>query len=266
MLLTLLCGLIVGLSLGLTGGGGSIFAVPLLLYVLGHPLREAVMVSLAVVGLTALYGALVQRSLVLWGAGAMLGVGGILGAPAGAWLGQLLPETLVLVIFAGLMGALGWRMWVGQGTLDIPIAGVACRRGPDGILRFHWSCAGKLALAGVFTGILSGLFGVGGGFLVVPALLAVTGMPLPRALATSLIAIFLISLAGFFSNYVAVAAFPLAAAAWFLGGGLLGMTLGSWTKRYLSGPLLARIFAGAIVAVGLTVLGIELFSWLVPKG
>lgn len=259
--LTVLCGLIVGLSLGLTGGGGSIFAVPLLLYVLGFPLREAVVISLAVVGLTALFGAVVQRHLVLWRAGAVLGAGGILGAPGGAWLGAWLPDGPVLILFALLMGFIGWRMWRGGGTLEIPLGGLACRRDPDGILRFHWSCAGKLFLAGILTGLLSGLFGVGGGFLVVPALLAVTGMPMGRALATSLVGIFLISLSGFFSNLATVGSFPMESAAWFLLGSAVGMIGGSTLKNRLPTPWLGRIFAVAVIAVGLWVLGSEIASF-----
>jgi uncharacterized membrane protein YfcA len=256
--LTLLCGSVVGISLGLTGGGGSIFAVPLLLYVLGFPLREAVMVSLAVVGLTALYGAFMQRQLVLWRAGAVLGAGGILGAPVGAALGKILPGEVILLVFAGLMGLIGWRMWQGRGSLEIPLEGIACQRDADGILRFHWSCAGKLVIAGLLTGLLSGLFGVGGGFLVVPTLLAVTGMPLPKALATSLIAIFLISLAGFGANYWASGAFPLTAAGWFLLGGVGGMSFGTWGKTFLPTATLGRIFAGAIIAVGAIIFWVEI--------
>jgi uncharacterized membrane protein YfcA len=94
MILTMLYGGIVGIALGLTRGGGSIFAVPL--YAIGLPLREAVTVSLGVVGLTALYGADFQWSLVSWLPGIIFGIAGILGAPAGAWIGLRLPQFWTL--------------------------------------------------------------------------------------------------------------------------------------------------------------------------
>ena len=100
---------IVGLSLGLTGGGGSIFAVPLLVYGLGLDFRSSVALSLAVVGLTSAYGAALQarQGHVLWGAGAVLGLGGVLAAPLGAWIGAQMPQRLSLLLFAALMVFIG---------------------------------------------------------------------------------------------------------------------------------------------------------------
>jgi uncharacterized membrane protein YfcA len=188
-MITMLYGGIVGIALGLTGGGGSIFAVPLLLYAIGLPLREAVTVSLGVVGLTALYGAGFQRSLVSWLPGIIFGIGGILGAPAGAWIGVRLPQFWTLMLFAGLMVFIGVRMWSDRKTKPGEVSRFTCRRDTDGVLRLHWPCSAKLLFAGGTTGVLSGTFGVGGGFLVVPALLLVTAMPIERALATSLVCI-----------------------------------------------------------------------------
>lgn len=254
MIEAILCGVLVGVSLGLTGGGGSVFAVPLLLYVLGVPLREAVAVSLAVVGLTALYGAVFQRRLVQWGAGGMLGVGGILGAPVGASVGAVLPEIVTLLLFAGLMLFIGIKMWRNSGAQEVPLTAFSCRRDPDGVLRFHWPCAGKLIAAGAVTGILSGIFGVGGGFLVVPALLLVTAMPMDRALATSLVGIALISAAAFAANLFALENFPMALAGWFLVGGAMGMTGGALFKSRLPTPMLKKIFAAAMIAVAFWIL------------
>jgi len=248
-MMAVLCGLVVGISLGLTGGGGSIFAVPLLLFVLGVPLREAVAVSLAVVGLTAVYGAVFQRRSVQWGAGVALGSGGIAGAPAGAYIGGLLPETLTLLLFAGLMVFIGVNMWRNSAANEVPLTPFACRRDPDGILRFHWPCAGKLFAAGAATGVLSGIFGVGGGFLVVPALLLVTAMPIEKALATSLVGIALISAAALAANLFSLESFPVAVASWFLVGGAAGMSGGILLKGFLPGPSLKKIFAAAMIGV-----------------
>jgi uncharacterized membrane protein YfcA len=261
----ILCGVLVGVSLGLTGGGGSILAVPLLLFVLKVPLREAVAVSLAVVGLTALYGAIFQRRQVQWGAGGMLGVGGILGAPVGAVAGAALPEMVTLLLFAALMLFIGVKMWRSSGAQDVPLTAFSCRRDPDGVLRFHWPCAGKLIVAGAATGILSGIFGVGGGFLVVPALLLVTAMSMDRALATSLVGIALISAAALAANLVTLEKFPAVLAAWFLLGGAMGMTAGVAFKSRLPASMLKKIFAAAIVGVALWILGQSAFASL-PHG
>lgn len=260
MIDVVLCGALVGISLGLTGGGGSIFAVPLLLYVLGLPLRAAVAVSLAVVGLTALYGAFLQRGSVVWGAGALLGAGGIVGAPLGAWLGRALPDAITLWLFAGLMLFIGVQMWRSSGAAEVPLTAFSCRRDPDGVLRFRLSCAGKLVAAGALAGVLSGVFGVGGGFLVVPALLVVTAMPMERALATSLVGIFLISAAAFSANLVSLENFPFPLAGWFLLGGAVGMSGGAVLKSRLSAPLLRRIFALAILGVALWMVGKSLLG------
>jgi len=249
--MALLFGSLVGLSLGLTGGGGSILAVPLLLYGLGLSFRDAVMVSLAVVGLTAVYGSVVQRRKVDWMAGAVLGTGGIFGAPAGAWLGARMPQTVSLLLFAGLMFVIGLRMW--RGTDDAFHPAIRCQRHPDGRLHSGWSCAGKMAVAGVLTGVLSGMFGVGGGFLVVPALLAVAALPIDRALATSLVGIALVSASAFFANFLLQPSVPIEPAAWFLGGAALGMTAGVRIKDVLPALALRRIFAAMIVLVALWV-------------
>src|ERR1700732_2930168 len=98
MILTTLYGGGVGIAPGLAGGGGSIFPARLLLSAIALPLREAVTVSLGVVGLTALYGAGFQRSLVSWLPGIIFGIGGILGAPAGAWIGVRLPPSWTLLL------------------------------------------------------------------------------------------------------------------------------------------------------------------------
>ncbi len=261
MIEIILSGSLVGLSLGLTGGGGSILAVPLLLGVVGLGLRDAVTVSLAGVGLTALYGALLQRHQVRWGAGALLGLGGVAGAPLGASLGASWPESLTLGLFALLMLFIAWKMWGGTNSSEVPLSFLTCRADSAGQLNFQWSCAGKLVAAGALTGVLSGIFGVGGGFLVVPALVLVTAMPMPAALATSLIGIFLISGAALVANLVALPTFPTDTAGWFLLGGAVGMTGGSWGKSLLSPALLRRIFAVTLVFVALWV---AVRSWNQP--
>lgn len=248
--LPVLCGAVVGLALGLTGGGGSIFAVPLLHFTLGMPLREAVAASLAVVGLTSLYGAVIQRHEVRWLGGAVFGVGGILSAPAGAWTGAHMPEAVTLLLFATLMIFIGIRSWAG--FADTPGAGrFSCKPTESGERRPTPACALKLAAAGAFTGVLSGIFGVGGGFLVVPALIIVTRMPVCNALATSLVAIFLISLSGFLANVAKVGGLDYATSTWFLLGAGLGMTAGAAIKKRLPAAALRKIFALVVIGTAI---------------
>lgn len=275
--LALLFGGAMGLSLGLTGGGGSILAVPLLVYGLGFELRAAVAVSLAVVGLTALFGAIIQaRSrLVLWRAGTLLGAGGIVAAPLGARLGAILPDDLVLVLFAALMVVVGLRMarcGAADRTEDgaervagvdrvesvltaveVPVGRLRCPRGEDGKPRPTPSCMVKLAAAGAVAGVLSGFFGVGGGFLLVPALMWVGSVRIEHALATSLVAIALISVSGFAANVGAAGRLSLDVVVLFGAGGALGMLAGARLKRSLSPTVLSRVFAAVAVTAGLYV-------------
>jgi uncharacterized membrane protein YfcA len=248
----ILYGAIVGLSLGLTGGGGSIFAVPLLIFGLGMAFRDAVVVSLAVVGLTALYGAVIQSrsGQVLWGAGGILGFGGILFAPLGAKIGVFLPPTAALLLFAGLMIVIGSRMLKKSPPPgeDVPLPAIRCEQDECGLPKFSTLCALKLLAAGAVSGILSGIFGVGGGFLLVPALLLVTGIEIGRALATSLVAIFLISASGLISNLLLVPHWP----GWlqpglFLAGAAIGMTGGAALKPLFPPVILRHIFAVAVL-------------------
>ena len=248
---TMLYGSMIGIALGLTGGGGSIFAVPILLYAVGMPLRDAVTVSLAVVGLTALYGTIIQRKLVQWMPGMILGAGGIAGAPLGAYLGARLPEFWTLLLFAALMMVIGAGMWRDQRSPEACDSRFTCRRDADGVRRLRGPCVLKLLGGGLLTGLLSGTFGVGGGFLVVPALLIVTAMPIERALATSLVCIFLISTSGFVSNLLSVQHLDFALTAWFFAGGVIGMSVGAAVKSSLSGVLLRRVFAVAVLGVSL---------------
>ncbi|GAC1471537.1 MAG: sulfite exporter TauE/SafE family protein [Isosphaeraceae bacterium] len=264
MALSLGFGVLVGFSLGLTGGGGSIFAVPLLVYGLGVRPREAVGVSLAAVGATALVGGLrrLARGEVEVRTGLLFAVAGMLGAPAGSWLGNRVPEGVLLVLFAALMLAVAARMWLqasrrpeetravrasGADRPDEP--GPACRRDPSGQLTLTSRCFAVLVLAGLFAGVLSGLFGVGGGFVIVPALVLVTGMGIHRAVATSLLVIALVGASGVASYVVAGRPLPLGITGLFLVGGLGGMELGTVAGRRLGGPGLQKIFALAMVAV-----------------
>ncbi len=262
-LLTLLFGALVGFSLGLTGGGGAIFAVPLLVYGLGVPAREAVGVSLLTVGGTSLvgFGQRAWRRMVEFPTGLLFAVAGMCGAPVGAWLADRIPEAVLLGLFAVLMLVIAVRMWqkAGDVAMRLPLivdnnAGPTCQRDPDGKLRLTSQCAMLLGLVGLVVGVLSGLFGVGGGFIIVPALVMFSGMGMLRAIGTSLLVITLISASGVVSHLLAGKDLSLATAGLFTAGSIAGLLAGSGLAQRLAGPALQRIFAAAIVAVALFVM------------
>ncbi len=221
--LSIIFGGIEGLSLGLTGGGGAIFAVPLLAYGMGLPAREAVMISLVSVGMTSFVGFLGKwkngeaeiRS------GLLFALAGMAGAPLGTWIAAEIPEALLMLLFAALMLVIAVRMWR-QGlrnktlsancvSLDrcAPLSsqtlndGPRCQRDVTGNLILTSRCARLLLLIGVASGVLSGMFGVGGGFIIVPALIVFSGMSMLRAVGTSLMVISLVSVSVIVSQLVA---------------------------------------------------------------
>lgn len=250
---------LVGLSLGLTGGGGAIFAVPLLVYWLGVDPKTAVSISLVTVAVTALVGA-VERwryGQVEMPTGLLFASAGMVAAPLGGWLGTLVPASVLLVAFALLMLVIAFRMWNKAGdtseraspaAID-PGSGPACRRDPEGKLRMTSRCATVLTMVGLSVGILSGLFGVGGGFLIVPALVTFASMGVPRAVGTSLLVMTLVGAAAVASQIAVGRTIPPDVTLGFVAGSIPGLFIGSFIGRRLTGPLLARIFAVAIVCV-----------------
>lgn len=269
LLLTLLLGAIVGFSLGLTGGGGAIFAVPLLVYALDVPAREAVGVSLLTVGSTSLVGFMQRawRGMVEFPTGLLFAIAGMLGAPLGARLADRIPEAVLLSLFALLMLMIAVRMWTKarDATARLPImmddnAGPTCHRDPEGKLRITSRCAMLLLIVGLGVGILSGMFGVGGGFMIVPALVIFSGLGMQRAIGTSLLVMTLISASGTASHLSAGKDLSLATAGVFTAGSIGGLFAGSALAQRLAGPILQKAFATAIVVVALYVISRTL--WL----
>lgn len=245
-LLAIIYGLAVGVSLGLSGGGGSIFAVPLLVYGLRVPVTTALGLSLATVGLTAGLGAAMRlrNGEVEWRAAAIFAAAGMLTAPLGTLVGHQIPSALLLSAFAFLMLYVGLLMWRGRGAENVA-PGPCVRLAQGRLLR---GCVIRLSAAGIASGILSGLFGVGGGFIIVPALLYVTGMSIHRAVPTSLMVIALISISGVASHLVHGQTFPMPLTPLFLLGGLAGMLAGNGLRSRFGGPMLQRLFGAGMWA------------------
>lgn len=188
-------GALIGILLGLLGGGGSILAVPALVYGAGLPLRAAVPTSLLVIGIssaTALLPRLPERQ-IRWRIAAIVGAAGAAAAFAGAVVNRLLAPRIVLVGFAAIMIIVAIRMLRGDGG-----TGGDCALPGGGV---NWrGCLPKSIGAGIVVGFLTGLFGVGGGFLIIPALVLLLGLPMAAAVGTSLVIIVINSAAGFVAH------------------------------------------------------------------
>ncbi|WP_275572271.1 sulfite exporter TauE/SafE family protein [Mycolicibacterium vanbaalenii] len=183
--LTIGLAVFVGIALGLLGGGGSILTVPLLAYVAGMDAKAAIATSLLVVGVTSAIGAIshARAGRVQWRTGLIFGAAGMAGAYAGGLLARYIPGTILLIGFALMMIATAIAMLRGRKTLHTTETG-------------HRLPVPKIIAEGLIVGLVTGLVGAGGGFLVVPALALLGGLPMPIAVGTSLIVIAMKSFAG----------------------------------------------------------------------
>lgn len=256
-LLSVVFGSIVGLALGLTGGGGSLFAVPMLVYGLGMVPHDATGVSLAAVGATSFIGFLHRWKLgeVELHAGLAFAAAGMCAAPGGAWIAGRVSESLLLFLFAGLMIVVAARMWqqAARAQAEPPPpaspAPVAAEADAPRVRSLP-----LLLLLGVLTGVLSGLFGVGGGIVIVPALVLVAGTPIHRAVGTSLMVIALVSASSITALALAGRSIDPAVTGLFVLGGVGGLFAGQRLGRRLSGPALQKVFVFAILAVAVFVI------------
>lgn len=239
-------GSIVGYSLGLVGGGGSILAVPLLVYVVGldNP-HVAIGTSAIAVALNAATNlAMHSRARnVKWRCALVFAVAGVAGALLGSTLGKLMDGQRLLALFAVLMMVVGALMLKDRGRIG------------DAGVKLSRENLPKLLGLGLAAGTLSGFFGIGGGFLIVPSLMLATGMPMLNAIGSSLVSVtaFGLTTAG---NYAwsGLVDWPLAAL--FVAGGVLGSLLGVRSAKALSNRkgMLTKVFAVLIFLVALYML------------
>src|SRR5690348_7909953 len=244
--LGLASGSLVGFSLGLIGGGGSILAVPLMFYLVGVPdAHVAIGTSAIAVGATAAAN-LVQharRGTVKWHCAGVFAAAGVAGALAGSSLSKMVDGQRLLVGFALLMFVVGASMLRRrQSTGDDAVQ----------LSRQNFS---KLLLLGFFIGLLSGFFGIGGGFLIVPGLMLATGMPILNAIGSSLVAVTAFGLTTA-ANYAISGLVDWKLALLFIAGGIVGGLLGARSAKELSGKrgALNLVFAALIFAVALYML------------
>ena len=260
MLTSLGLGLVVGLLLALTGAGGGILAVPLLVFGAGLGVAEAGPIALLAVGMAAALGAglglkagTVRYKAALWMAG-----GGIVLSPLGVWLGSRLDNRWLSVVFAAVLLFVAYRTFQkaqaeAHGSVADNHRAPPCIR-DAGSGRFVWTtrCARALGLSGSLAGLLSGLLGVGGGFVLVPALERYTDLAMQSVVATSLAVIALVSISGVLSSALA-GQLNWAVAVPFCSGALAAMMGGRLIAARLAGPQLQKGFAvvSAVVALGM---------------
>lgn len=245
-LLAVLFGALIGLSLGLVGGGGSILTVPILVYALGQSVHGATTTSLAIVGLNALIGAVghLRAGNVRLKTGSAFGVAGIVGAFVGSWLNRLVSGPLLLVLFAFVMLAAAAGMLRRRGGSEeaTDFAETYDARG--------WA---KLVIAGTMVGLMTGFFGVGGGFVIVPALVLVLGLPMRAAVGTSLLVIAINSASGLLAH-LRYGGLDLGLTALFVLGGAVGVLGGARLAGRVPQRRLTQLFAAMIVVVAIYVL------------
>ena len=234
-------GVLVGFVLGLVGGGGSILAVPLMVYLVGVPSPHvAIGTSALAVAVNALTGLLnhVRQGNVKWRCAMVFAAAGMAGAFAGSTAGKAFDGQKLLFLFAVVMVVVGVLMLRSRGREGDPSVMLGRENAP------------KLVGYGAGAGLFSGFFGIGGGFLIVPGLVAATGMPMINAIGSSLVAVSAFGLTTA-ANYAfsGLVDWPLAAV--FILGGVAGGILGARLARRLSGTRgrLTTIFAGLIFAV-----------------
>lgn len=207
--------LVIGLAMGILGGGGSIIAVPAFTFLLHLPPKDAVVTSLAVVGLAATVGAIsgLLRGVVPIAVALVVGLSATLGAYAGAMVGARISDHVQLAILAAVMFVAAIALWREQ-------AGI--------VRRARHASTGLLAMLGVSIGVVTGLVGVGGGFLIVPALAIGAGLPMQQAAAASLFVIAVAAfsgLAGYLGHTTPAWGFIVPFAAIAAGGTLAGATI-----------------------------------------
>lgn len=248
----LLLATLIGVSLGLLGGGGSILTVPTLLYVFRLPAREAIATSLLVVGTTSL-AALVPHARagrVQWKTGAVFGAASMLGAFGAGRFASRIPESVLLLGFGAMMVATAFAMMRGRRASSSAASSVASE--PPASLPIA-----KILAEGLVVGAVTGLVGAGGGFLVVPALVLLGKLPMGQAVATSLMVIAMKSFAGF-AGYAGSVHVNVSLAAMVTAAAVIGSIGGGALVSRVHPESLRKGFGWFIVVMSIFVLGQEI--------
>ncbi len=242
LILDLILGFGIGLSLGLLGGGGSILTVPALVYVVGQSPQAAVTTSLAIVGANSMMGASLhsRRGTLNWRVGLIFGGAGMLAAYLASGLSRVFPPEALLVAFAMLMLLIGGLMFSGR-MLGLASEASAPRGWP------------VILAAGAGVGLLTGVLGVGGGFLIVPALVILVGLPMQQAIGTSLFVIAANSLAALL-GHLNGETLDMSLMVVFAVAGWVGTSVGAHLAQRIPADRLRRGFAVFVVILAIFLL------------
>ena len=241
MILALVLAVAVGVSLGLLGGGGSILTLPILVYALGMEAKQAIATSLLVVGVTSAAAMVphARAGRVNVRIGLAFGAASMAGAFVGGRLAHFIPSAVLLVSFAIMMLVTGLAMLRRRAVAPF------VARGPR-----PW---GRILVVGVAIGLLTGVIGAGGGFVIVPALMLLCGLSMPEAVATSLLVIALNSFSGF-AGFVGHVTLDLRVAALFTLAAVIGSVGGAFAVNRVPGDVLRRAFAWLVLAMAVFML------------
>jgi len=238
--------LLVGVSLGLLGGGGSILTVPILVYALGLPAHEAIATSLLVVGTTSI-AALIPHARggrVRWHMGVLFGAASMVGAYSAGRVAKLVPAVVLLLLFGTMMLITAFAM-MKKGKDEGHADGAAPEQ-----QKLYYSV---IALEGLVVGAFTGLVGAGGGFLVVPALVLLGKLPMRQAVGTSLLIIAMKSFAGF-AGYLSTTSINWQLAAMVTAAAVVGSFFGASFAGRVRQDLLRRGFAWFVVTMAVFIL------------
>ncbi len=242
IVLTVVLAVFVGIALGLLGGGGSILTVPLLAYVAGMDAKQAIATSLLVVGTTSVVAAVshARAGRVQWRTGLVFGVAGMIGAYAGGVLARFIPGSVLLIGFAVMMIATAVAMLRGRKEAGAADPG-------------HRIPIPKVIAEGLVVGLVTGLVGAGGGFLVVPALALLGGLPMPVAVGTSLVVIAMKSFAGF-AGYLSSVAIDWKIAGMVTVAAVLGALVGARLTALVNPDSLRKAFGWFVLVMSSVIL------------
>ncbi|NOU00771.1 MAG: sulfite exporter TauE/SafE family protein [Gallionella sp.] len=263
LFIALSVGALIGVVLGLTGAGGGILAVPALTLVLGWSMTQAMPIALLAVGSAAAIGALkgFKKGLVRYRAATLIALTGILVAPFGQHLARILPERWLTGIFSLVMLIVAVRLWRSAVARTLSDDGVdskpaRARKIQMKTGRIVWSVTSfaTLSVIGILAGLTTGLLGVGGGFIIVPALLRCSEITLEGIVATSLMVIALVSGGAFLSVWMTGHVIPSDSSGAFIIGTALGLSLGMQHADKISKQYVFQLLSVLIIAVSLLML------------
>ena len=254
-------GVFVGIVMGLTGAGGGILSVPLLVFFLHLPMAEASPIALCAIALSATVGAMIglKERILRYKAAIFMSVFGLIMSPIGLWVANKVPNTPLIFLFSAVLIFVSARMYIQahktmNGAVPVSATPPPCQLDLS-ISKLIWTvpCARSLMYAGLTAGFLSGLLGVGGGFVIVPSLKKFTDLPMKSIVATSLGVLAIVSTGGALTS-LAANNLNVEIARLFAFGSLVGLVFGKLLERKISGNRVQQVFAIFAFLVALSLL------------